>query len=183
MLFIYTSIKLNLLLYLLCNTEACNEFAGPISPSFSPPILSVNSASFEEMLRGWQTIGNTVSDLTSPRFESRTSKPRTPKPRTSRYRDERFTTWPTGNLYLFASLGKKHYASWVFSKQFYLNMFRWEDKGKLKVTGLSSHVSLFFDWLEEMVKQYTKLKSLTRNILSKYMVAVMFGMNVKHLSL
>ena len=46
--------------------------------------------------------------------------------------------------------------------QFYLNMFRWEDIGKLKVTGFSSHVNLFFDWLEEVVKQYTTVEKFDR---------------------
>ena len=43
-----------------------------------------NTASFEEMLQRCQAIGNTVSDLTGPRFE----------PQPSRSRDEHVTTWP-----------------------------------------------------------------------------------------
>ena len=37
-----------------------------------------NTAPFEEMWQQWQAIGNTVSNLTGPRFE----------PQTSRFRDE-----------------------------------------------------------------------------------------------
>ena len=47
----------------------------------------VNRASFEEMSQRWRVVGNTVSDLTGPRFESQTS----------RSRDERVTAWPTDN--------------------------------------------------------------------------------------
>ena len=45
-----------------------------------------NTAPFEEMLQPWRVVGNTVSNLTGPRFE----------PQTSRSRDERVTTRPTG---------------------------------------------------------------------------------------
>ena len=62
--------------------QACNEFAGPISASLRPG----NTAPFEEMSQRWRAIGNTVSDLTGPRFE----------PQTSRSRDERVTARPTG---------------------------------------------------------------------------------------
>ena len=41
---------------------------------------------FEEMSQRWRVVGNTVSDLTGPRFE----------PQTSRSRDERVTAQPTG---------------------------------------------------------------------------------------
>ena len=54
---------------------ACDEFAGPIYASLRPG----NTASFEEMLQRLQTVDNTMSDLTGPRFE----------PQTSRSRDER----------------------------------------------------------------------------------------------
>ena len=74
---IISQIKSNLSLYSLYYAEACNEFAGPISASLR---LS-NTAPFEEMLQRWQTVGNTVFDLTGPRF----------KPQTSRSRDERVT--------------------------------------------------------------------------------------------
>ena len=36
-----------------------------------------NAASFEEMLQQWWAVGNTVSDLTSPRFDLRFSAPET----------------------------------------------------------------------------------------------------------
>ena len=74
--------KSNLPLYSLYYAEACNEFAGPISASLRPG----NTAPFEEMSLRWRAVGNTVSDLTSPRFE----------PQTSRSRDQRITAWPTG---------------------------------------------------------------------------------------
>ena len=44
--------------------EACNKFAGPISASLRPG----NTAPFEEMLQRWQAVGNTVCDLTNPKF-------------------------------------------------------------------------------------------------------------------
>ena len=75
-------IKSNLLLYTLYYAEACNEFAGPISASLRPG----NTAPFEVVLQRWQAVGNTLSDLTGPRFE----------PQTSRARDERVTARPTG---------------------------------------------------------------------------------------
>ena len=74
--------KSNALLYSLYYTDACNEFAGPISTSLRPG----NTASFEEMSRRWKAVGNTVSNLTSPRIE----------PHTYRSRDERVIAWPTG---------------------------------------------------------------------------------------
>ena len=49
----------NLSLYSLYYAEACNEFTGPVSASFR----SGNTAPFEEMLQGWRTIDNAVSDL------------------------------------------------------------------------------------------------------------------------
>ena len=45
-----------------------------------------NTAPFEKMSQRWRAVGNTVFDLTSQRFE----------PRTSRFRDERVTARPTG---------------------------------------------------------------------------------------
>ena len=74
--------KSNLLLYSLYYAEACNKFAGPISASLRPG----NTAPFGEMLQRWRDVGNTVSDLTGPRFEAQAS----------RYRDERVTARPTG---------------------------------------------------------------------------------------
>ena len=61
--------------------EACNELAEPISASLRPG----NTAPFKEISQRWQAVGNTVSDLTGPRFE----------PQTSRSRDERVTARPT----------------------------------------------------------------------------------------
>ena len=80
-------IESNLSLYSLCYTEACNEYAGPTSASLRPR----NTAPFEEMLQRWQAVGNTVSDLTGPRF----------KLQTSRSRDERVSARPTGLCTLF----------------------------------------------------------------------------------
>ena len=62
--------KSNLVLYSLYYAKACNELAGISSASLRPG----NTASFEEMLQRWQAVGNTASDLTGPRFESRTSR-------------------------------------------------------------------------------------------------------------
>ena len=52
--------------------EACYEFAGPISTSLRP-----RSKAFFEMSQQWRAVGNSVSDYTGPRFESRTSRPET----------------------------------------------------------------------------------------------------------
>ena len=60
--------------------EACNELVGPISASLRPG----NTAPFEKMSQRWRAVGNTVFDLTGPRF----------KPQTSRSRDERVTARP-----------------------------------------------------------------------------------------
>ena len=59
-----------------------NEFTGPTSASLRPG----NTALFTEMLQRWRAVGNTVSDLTGPRFE----------PQTFDSRDERDTARPTG---------------------------------------------------------------------------------------
>ena len=72
----------NLSLYSLYCAEAWNELTGPISASLRPG----NTASFEEVSQRRQAVGNTVSDLTGPRFE----------PQTSRSRDERVAARPTG---------------------------------------------------------------------------------------
>ena len=73
-----------LLLYSLYYAEECKNFAGAISAS----LRSSNTTSFKEMLQRWRAVGNTVSDLTGPRFE----------PQTSRLRNERVTARPTGRL-------------------------------------------------------------------------------------
>ena len=70
----------NFSLYLLYYAEACNVFSGFISGSLHPD----NAASVEKMLQRWRAAGNTVSDLTGPRFE----------PQTSRSTDECITAWP-----------------------------------------------------------------------------------------
>ena len=62
--------------------QECNKFAGPISASLRPG----NTAPLEEMLQRWRVVGNTVSDLTGPRFE----------PQIFRSRDERVTARTTG---------------------------------------------------------------------------------------
>ena len=77
--------KSNLSLYSLYYSEECNEFARPISASLRPG----NTAPFQEMSRLWRAVGNTVSDLTGPRFE----------PQTSHSRDERVTARPAGRCY------------------------------------------------------------------------------------
>ena len=50
--------------------EACNELAEPISASLRPG----NTAPFEELSLRWLAVGNTVSDLTGPKFEPQTSR-------------------------------------------------------------------------------------------------------------
>ena len=76
--------KSHLSLYSLYYAKVCNEFAGPISEL----LCSGNAASFEEMSQRWRAVGNTVSDLTGPRFE----------PQISRSGDERVTARPTGRF-------------------------------------------------------------------------------------
>ena len=61
----------NLSLNSLCYAEACNEFAWPISVSFH----SCNTAPFRNCCSGGKLLA-TLSDLTSPRFESRSSRSR-----------------------------------------------------------------------------------------------------------
>ena len=79
-------IKSDLSLYSLDYAEACNELAGSISASLHPG----NTAPFEEKSQRWRAVGNTVSNLTSPRFE----------PQISRSRDERVTARSTGRYHL-----------------------------------------------------------------------------------
>ena len=73
--------KSNLSFYSLYYAEVFNELAGPISASLRPG----NTASFEKMLQRWRAVGNSVSDLTSLRYE----------PQTSHSKDERVTARPT----------------------------------------------------------------------------------------
>ena len=75
------SLKSNLSLYSLSYAEACNEFAQLISVS----LRSGNTASFEEISPRWRTVGNSVFNLTGPRFEHQIS----------RFRNERVTARPT----------------------------------------------------------------------------------------
>ena len=63
-----TCFKLNLSLYLLRYAEACNEFVGP-SPHYSARATQL----FSKKCRSGDEVGNTVSDLTDPRFEPLTS--------------------------------------------------------------------------------------------------------------
>ena len=71
----------------LQSSKACNELAGPISALLG----SGNIGPFEEMSQRWRAVGNTMSNLTGPRFD----------PQTSRFRDERVTARPTNfRIYL-----------------------------------------------------------------------------------
>ena len=57
--------KSNFSLYPLYDAEACYEFAEP-----SPRHCAGKQHSlFEDMLQRWRVVGNSVPDLTSPRFE------------------------------------------------------------------------------------------------------------------
>ena len=94
--------KSNLSLYLMYYAEACNELAGPISAS----LRLGSTASFEEMSQSWRAVGNTVSDLTSPRFE----------PQISCSRDESVTARPTGRCQFFVGLSKISRERNVFAK-------------------------------------------------------------------
>ena len=98
--------KSNLFLYSLHYAEACNEFAGPISASLRPG----NIASFEETSQRWRVVGNTVSDLTGPRFE----------PQTSRSIDECVTARPIENS-LFADNSSKIVFRWYRDGEELLN--------------------------------------------------------------
>ena len=72
------------------HAEARNKFAGPIFASLRPGSTSL----FEEFLQRRRAIGNTVSDLTGPRYE----------PQNSRFRDEHVTARPTGRHSLASKL-------------------------------------------------------------------------------
>ena len=89
--------KSNLLLYSLIYAKACNKFVGSISASL--PLGS--TASFEETSQRWRVVGNTVSNLTGPRFE----------PETSLSKDEHVTFRPTGrsNFSLLVHLPRAFY--------------------------------------------------------------------------
>ena len=53
-------------------TRARNEFTRPIFASLRQ-LATQHPAPFEETLQRWRTVGNTVSNLTVPRFEHQTS--------------------------------------------------------------------------------------------------------------
>ena len=72
--------------------EACNEFVGLIFALLRPS----NTAPFKEMSQRWQTVGNTVPELTSPRFE----------PQTSLSRNECVTALPTGRYHMVTPFTK-----------------------------------------------------------------------------
>ena len=67
------AIKLNLLLYFLYYAEAYITNLGDPSPC---QCAWGNTTPFEEMLKRWRAVGNTVSNLISPRFEQQTSHSR-----------------------------------------------------------------------------------------------------------
>ena len=75
-----------ILLAVLRFAKACNEFAGPIFTSLHP-----GTAPFEEMSERWRAVGNTVSDLTGPRFE----------PQTFHSKDESVTQRPTARYFYY----------------------------------------------------------------------------------
>ena len=52
-----------------------------------------HAAYFKEILQRWRAIGNTVSDLTGPRFE----------PQTSSSRDDRVTAQPRPDKFLYVA--------------------------------------------------------------------------------
>ena len=63
--------KSNLSLHLLYYAKACNEL---VVPDFASSLWG-NTARFEEMSRRWRVVGNTLFNLTAPRFESLTPAP------------------------------------------------------------------------------------------------------------
>ena len=76
-------IKIKIFHYTRCKTpERVTSWRGP-SPRHCARATQLLS---KKMSQRWRAVGNTVSDLTGPRFE----------PQTSRSRDERVTARPTG---------------------------------------------------------------------------------------
>ena len=71
---------------------------GGHGPEMPPWRRVCNSAPFEEALRRWRDIGNTVSDLTSPRLKLQTSSSR----------EERVSARPTSRFCKFLSNKFKH---------------------------------------------------------------------------
>ena len=98
-------VKSNPLLYSLYYAEACDEFAGPICSS----LHSGNTAPLKEMSQWWRVVGNTVSDMTGPKFE----------PQTSRSRDERATARPTGRYCCKSTLKLQNIGRGMFSAPFW----------------------------------------------------------------
>ena len=70
---------------------------GPVSSS----LRLGSTTSFKEMSQRWRSVGNTLCDLTGPRFE----------PQTSRSRDERLNTRPTGRYFEFCYSRKQYCTS------------------------------------------------------------------------
>ena len=66
------------------DAEVCNEFPGPIFAS----LRLGNTAFFEKMLQRWQTVGNSVFNLTGLRLE----------PQISRFKNELVTPRPPGRF-------------------------------------------------------------------------------------
>ena len=95
-------VKLNLSLNSLYYALACNELAKPISA----PLRPGNTAPFEEMSQRWRAVGNTVSDLTGPRFE----------PQTSRSRDKRVTARPSDQYLKSFAHFRKWSLNWLTIK-------------------------------------------------------------------
>ena len=85
-------IKSKFSLHSLHYAKVSNELTGPNSAS----LRSGNTAPFEEISQQWRAVGNTVSDLTGPRFE----------PQTSRSRHERVIARPTGRSVPKSTLSK-----------------------------------------------------------------------------
>ena len=65
-------VKSNLSLYSLQYAKECNKLAAPITASSRPGDIGP----FEETSQAWRAIGNTMYDLTGPRFETQTTRPR-----------------------------------------------------------------------------------------------------------
>ena len=51
-------------------------YAEEVAESISLSLRPGNIAPFEKMLQRWRAVGNTLSDLTGPRFEPSTSRSR-----------------------------------------------------------------------------------------------------------
>ena len=60
--------KIKWLLYSLDHAQACNEFAWSIAAT----LRLGKTRPFEEKSQRWRPVGNSVLDLTDPRFKSQT---------------------------------------------------------------------------------------------------------------